>query len=168
MKTLVLYYSKTGNTKLIAETIAEETKADILEIQREKDVKSEGGFWLYFTGGFQSMTKRKDKVKPFDKNLQEYDLIFLGSPVWAWRINPAIRSLFNDVQFSDKKFSLFCCCSGKGNGLKVCEATKEYLVGNTVIGETEFIDPLLKDTEEQTNRAKDWAKEMVKEAKKKK
>ena len=166
MKTLVMYYSKTGNTQLIAETIAKEVEADILEIEREKDIQSKG-FWLYFKGGFEAMTKRKDKIKPFEKDLQQYDLIFLGSPVWAWRMNPAVRSLLNEVNFSGKKFALYCCCSGEGNGLKVCEATKEYLTENTVIGETEFIDPLVNNTEEQTTRAKDWAKTMITTAKKK-
>jgi flavodoxin len=166
MKTLVLFYSKTGNTKFIAETIAKETKADLLEIEREKDIKSKG-FWLYFRGGFESMTKRKDKIKPFEKDLQQYDLIFLGSPVWAWRMNPALRSLLDEVKFTGKKFALYCSCSGEGNGLKVCEMTKEYLTENTVLGETEFIDPLLKNTEEQITRAKTWAKEMVTNAKKK-
>jgi len=167
MKKLVLYYSKTGNTKHIAETIAKEVKADILEIQREKDIKGDG-FWLYFKGGFEAMTQRKGKIKPFEKDLQKYDLIFLGSPVWAWRMNPAIRSMLNEVNFIGKKFALYCSCSGEGNGLKVCEKTKDYLTENIVIGATEFIDPLTNNIEEQTKRAKEWAKEMSKKAKGKK
>ncbi len=166
MKTLVLYYSKTGNTKHIAEIIAKEVKADILEIQREKDIKGTG-FGMYMKGGFEAMTKRKAKIKPFEKDLQKYDLIFLGSPVWAWSMNPAVRSMLTEVNFTGKKFALYCSCSGEGSGLKVCEKTKEYLTENTVIGETEFIDPLTNNTEEQTTRAKEWAKEMRKEAKRK-
>ena len=53
MKSLVIYYSKTGNTKLMAESIASEVNADLFEIQREKDIKSSGGFLLYFRGGFE-------------------------------------------------------------------------------------------------------------------
>ncbi|HUU78675.1 MAG TPA: flavodoxin [candidate division Zixibacteria bacterium] len=165
MKILVLYYSKTGNTKFIAEAIAQETKADLLEIKREKDIKSIG-FWLYFRGGFESMTKKKDKIKPFDKNLEEYDLIFLGSPVWAWRVNPAIRSLLNEITFINKKFGLFCCCFGEGNGLKVCEHTKELLTGNVVLGEAEFIDPLNVNPIGEATKARLWANDILTKAKK--
>lgn len=166
MKKIVLYYSKTGNTKHIAETIAKEIKADILEIKREKDLEGTG-FGMYMKGGFEAMTKRKAKIKPLEKDIQNYELIFLGSPVWAWRMNPVIRSLLNEENFTGKKFALFCCCSSEGNGIKVCGITKKYLTKNSVLGEAEFIDPLTHKKEEQITRAKEWAKEMVKKAKRK-
>ena len=77
MKSLVIYYSKTGNTKLIAETIASEVKAELFEIQRKKDIKS-SGFMLYFRGGFESMTRKNIRLEKTDIDFGKYDLIFLG------------------------------------------------------------------------------------------
>ncbi|MHA1170806.1 MAG: flavodoxin family protein, partial [Candidatus Heimdallarchaeota archaeon] len=92
MKSLVIYYSKTGNTKLMAESIASEVNAELFEIQRAKDIKSSGGFMLYFRGGFESMTKKNIRLEKTDIDFSNYDLIFLGTPVWAWRLNPVVRS----------------------------------------------------------------------------
>ncbi|NHJ87547.1 MAG: flavodoxin [Asgard group archaeon] len=152
MKSLVLYYSRTGNTKLIAETIANETKSELIEIKRQKEIKGTG-FMLYFMGGFQSMTKQKTKLEEFDFDINDYDLIFIGSPVWAWNINPAIRSLLNEVQLKDKKIALFCCCAG--DATKILTALSEKLVGNTILGESQYIEPLKNDTEANVTKAKE-------------
>ncbi|MFW9921859.1 MAG: flavodoxin family protein [Candidatus Thorarchaeota archaeon] len=161
MKILVAYYSKTGNTKYIAEILAKELKADLLEIKRKNDIKS-SGFMLYFKGGFQSMTKQKSKLEELGKNLSNYDLIVLGAPVWAWRVHPAIRGLIAKENLANKKIALFNSCSGEGNGLKVAEMTKELLKDSLVISEAEFIDPLINKKEEQEKKAKEWAKEIKK------
>ena len=160
MKSLVLYYSKTGNTKYLAETIAKEIDAELYQFERNKEIKAEAGFMLYFKGGFQSMTKQKSKIKPIKVNFDDYDLIFLGSPVWAWNVHPAIRGLLKEYSFKNKKFALFCSCADSGE--KQLNETAMMLEGNEILGKQDFIEPLTNKTEEQTKLAKDWAKKMVK------
>lgn len=158
MKTLVIYYSKTGNTKLIAENLAQKLNADILALKPKKEIKSDG-FMLYFRGGFQSMTKKKIKLESIETDFTDYDLILLGTPVWAWRLNPVVRSFLNTAKFKNKKFGLFCCCADSGKN--VLMEMREILLDNEILGEIEFIEPLKKNTELEIERAKQWVKEII-------
>ncbi|NHJ46982.1 MAG: flavodoxin [Asgard group archaeon] len=162
MKSLVIYYSKTGNTKLMAEKIAEELNSDLLALKEQKKIKS-SGFGLYFRGGFYSMTKKKMKLEEIETNFEDYDLIFLGTPVWAWRLNPVVRSFLKTTNFTGKKFGLFSCCAGSAE--KILQEMKEILHENDVLGEIEFIEPLKKETEKNIERAKTWAQDISKKAK---
>ncbi len=161
MKTLVIYYSKTGNTKYMAEKIADEAKADIFEIQREKDIKSKG-FMLYFRGGFESMTKRVPKLKQSDISIDDYDLIFIGTPVWAWNLNPATRAFLKSAKIKNKKIGLFCCCAGSCDS--IIEEMKKHLEGNEILGDVKFIEPLKNDTESYVQKAKTWTKNIIDKA----
>ena len=93
MKTLVVYYSLEGNTKFIAETISKTVGADLLELKPIKDISSTW-FMKYFWWWRQVMMKEKPELKAFDKDLDKYDLIFIGTPVWAFNYTPAIYTFF--------------------------------------------------------------------------
>ena len=67
MKTLVIFYSFEGSTKFIAQTIANEIGAELLEIKPEKEIVSHG-FMKYVWGGKQAVMKEKPALLPFDKN----------------------------------------------------------------------------------------------------
>ncbi|MHA1221476.1 MAG: flavodoxin family protein [Candidatus Heimdallarchaeota archaeon] len=158
MKSLVIYYSKTGNTKLMGETIAKELKADLLELQPEKDLPAKG-FGLYFKGGFQSMTKKKVKLATIETSFDDYELIFLGTPVWAWKLNPVVRSFLKANNFTGKKIALFCTCAG--NCTKILAEMNSILSDeNELLGEIEFVEPLKSETEEKVEQMKNWAKEI--------
>ncbi|MHA1630246.1 MAG: flavodoxin family protein [Candidatus Heimdallarchaeota archaeon] len=163
MRTLTIYYSKTGNTKLIAETIAKETKSKLLAIKPKKEIKSTG-FLLYFRGGFQSITKRKIEIEEPKVDINNFDLIFLGTPVWAWNLNPVVRSFLETIPIKNKKICFFCCCAGSGKG--VLKDLEQILERNEILGKREFIEPLKNDTEKAISDAKKWAKEMKRKARK--
>ena len=80
MKKLVVFYSFESNTKFIAENIAGEINADILELKPKKDIRSRG-FMKYFWGGRAMTMKTRPELMPLDKNPQDYDLLFIGTPV---------------------------------------------------------------------------------------
>jgi len=100
MKTLIAYYSRTDNTKKLAEKIAKELKADIDEIQDEKD---RSGWIGAFIGGFDSLFKIKTPIEN-KKDPEKYDLIILGTPVWAGKMTPAIRTYFCKYEFKNIAF----------------------------------------------------------------
>lgn len=158
MKKLVVFYSFEGNTKLMAETIAKEIDADVLEIKPEKEMKSRG-FMKFFWGGKSVMTKEEPKLLPLDKNVEDYDLIFIGTPVWAWSYAPAFKSFFSNNKITDKKIALFCCHGG-GKG-KIFEKMKEQLENNEILGEIDFRDPLKRNSTEDIENVKIWAKDII-------
>lgn len=161
-KTLVVFYSLDGNTKLIAEAIAHEIDADILELKLEKEIGK--GFTKYFWGGRQVMQKQKPALKPFEKNPHKYDYLVIGTPVWAWTFTPAIRSFLAQTKLKNKKIALFCCHGG--GPAKTLDNLAQELDGNEIIAKNDFEEPKRKNTQEQLKKAKLWAQEIKKQLKK--
>lgn len=154
MKTLIIYYSFEGSTKFIAETMAKEIGADLLELKPEKELKSHG-FSKFIWGGRQVVMKTKPKLLPCAKNFNDYDLILIGTPVWAFTFTPPLRTFFSEVKLENKKIALFCCSDGQPG--KTFKNMKEELNGNEFVGEMEFVD-VVKKREENGEKAVKWAK----------
>ncbi|MBW2046297.1 MAG: flavodoxin [Deltaproteobacteria bacterium] len=160
MRSLVVYYSLEGNTKFISEVIAKACGADILELKLRDEAKPTG-FKKYLWGGRQVFKREKPQLIPFDKNPQDYDIIFIGTPVWAWRHAPAVETFFSDTDLRDKKIALFCCHGG-GKG-KTLDKMKGRLQGNEIIGQIDFKEPLRYGKDASSERATTWVSEIMKE-----
>jgi flavodoxin len=107
MKILVAYYSKTGNTRKVALGIAQALKTDIDEII---DLKKRSGIIGWLIGGRDAMKERQTQITA-TKNPEDYDLVIIGTPIWAWNSTPAIRTYI--TQFKDKlKKVVFFTTSG--------------------------------------------------------
>ena len=158
MKTLVTFYSLGGNTRLIAETIAKETGADILELRPEKEIPSKG-FKKYLLGGRAVMTKEMPALKSFDKDPQGYDVVFIGTPVWAGSYSSPLNTFFGKTPLSGKKVALFCCHRG-GRGW-VFQNMRKALKDQHILGEIDFIDPLTRNSAANIEKAKKWARDIL-------
>ena len=152
-KKLVVYYSLSGNTAFIAKTIAETIQADVLALQPKKPMPSTMILKLLW-GVKQILTKEKPELLAFEKDPAGYDLIFLGTPVWAGSYTPALRTFFSTVSLQRKNIALFCCYGGSEG--KAFTNMKEALAGNTFSGEMGFRAPL-KDAETNAQKAREWA-----------
>jgi flavodoxin len=109
-KSIVLYYSRTGNTEKLAKEIAKEIKADVEEI---KDLKSRQGMLGWIVGGKDAAKRNKTSIQ-YKSNLSKYKNIFVGTPVWASTMTPAIRTFLSNPNI--KEISLFCTYGGsEGN-----------------------------------------------------
>ena len=160
MKKLVVYYSFEGNTRFIAESIAEAIDADLLEL-KPKDEMQTKGFMKFIWGGKQVFMKKAPELEFFDKNPQDYDVLFIGTPVWAWSYAPALNTFFSTVKLEGKKIALFCCFMHT-QGRTFVNMKKILMQSNEVLGEAGFVEPLKRDREGNAKRAKDWANEMIK------
>ena len=158
MKALVVYYSLTGNVKFIAEEIAHAIDADILELEVDDNLKSKG-FMKFLWAGKQVLMKEQPALFPLSRNPEDYDVIFIGTPVWAWTFAPALRSFFADTKLQNKKIALFCCHGG-GKG-KIFQKMREQLNGNEMLGQIDFHEPLKNDSENQGVKAAEWAKGLL-------
>jgi flavodoxin len=157
-ETLVIYYSLTGNTKMIGETIGSAINANVQEVKPVKELNPESGL-RFMLGGMQASLRFKPKLKPININPLNYDLIFIGSPVWAWQVSPPIRSLSKMYDFSNKKIAVWCCCGGKG--IKAMERIKKLFRNANIIGYKIFQDSLTVNTKEAKQVASEWAKEIL-------
>lgn len=101
MKILVAFYSRTGTTKKVGESIAENLKCDSEEIF---DTKKREGLIGYVRGGKDALTRKLTKIKPIKKDSSNYDLVIIGTPVWAGRMTPAIRTYISENKFNNVAF----------------------------------------------------------------
>jgi flavodoxin len=100
MKTLIVYYSRTGNTKAVCEALQKELRADIIEIH---DLKNRAGGWGFFTGAIGSLFSTHTRIEPATPDLTAYSNILIGSPVWSGKMSTAIRTFIAKNRFDGKK-----------------------------------------------------------------
>ena len=110
MKSLVIYYSLTGKTRLVSQAVAEALNATLLEIKETKPRKP--GPLLYLTGGFAAITNRGSKINPMNVDLEQHETIFIGSPIWASRPAPAINSFIYQMGFEGRRVIPFFTMGG--------------------------------------------------------
>jgi flavodoxin len=156
MKALVIYYSFEGNTEFIANTIAETLKITTVRIHPVKDLTSTG-FSKYVWGGGQVVMKIKPKLEPINVDFQAFDVIFLGSPIWAGTYAPPIKTLLEDGIFKNKKVYYFYTHQG---GAQNAEIRAEKIISkyNQYASATGFIF-VLENQEECRKKAIEWALE---------
>jgi len=158
-KILIVYYSLTGNTQFIAEVLRDTIEADILELKPIKELKASSSS-RFMWGGYQSTMKKKPKLMEFDTNPLEYDLIILGTPVWAWNISPPMRSFLSKFDLTGKNVALWMCHAG--DGVKAMERFKEALKNANIVESITFQQPLKKESDENKEKAIIWIKNVDK------
>lgn len=120
-KTLVVYYSASGNTARVANNIAESAGADLFEITPTEPYTSEDLNW---TDDNSRVSREHDDESLRDvpltttevENWDDYDTVFIGYPIWwgiaAWPVNNFVKN--ND--FTGKTVIPFATSSSSGMG----------------------------------------------------
>ena len=80
MKTLVVYYSRTGTTRRLAHELAEALGADIEELKERTNREGAGG---YMRASSDSLRRRPAELLPLTYNPADYDLVVVGGPCWT-------------------------------------------------------------------------------------
>lgn len=155
MKTAVIYYSYDGNSALIAEMIKAALNADTFEI-KTADGKKRRGPAKFVWGGMQVIMHKKPELLPLAADIDAYDLIILGTPVWAASPAPAMISFLDGTNITGKKLALFCChAGGKGRALTKFKA---LVPRNTIVGEADFLSPKGLGRDELKAEVEAWLK----------
>lgn len=110
-KKLVVYYSYTGHTKMIAESIQKKLKCDILEIKPVKPYSTDYQKVVDEEQNNES-AKKTPEIEKIDKDLNNYDEIIIGSPVWWYTIVPVIRTFLKENDLSGKIIKPFATNAG--------------------------------------------------------
>lgn len=158
MKTLVVFYSLEGNTKYIAEIIAKQLQADLLELKPKREYPTQG-FKKYFCGGKSALFRECPELTNREVDLGVYQNIIIGTPIWAESYSAPIRSFLKRNQFENKKVALFACHAGGGTE-KCFAQLKRELSRNAFVGEKSFLNPLKHDREENAKEAAQWSKSL--------
>lgn len=157
MSTLVVYYSHDGSTKLIAEIIAKELKADIEVIKPKKKIDASGAKIVRW-GLQQLIAHPKPEIEQLIYNPMDYDKIIIGTPVWSYTYAPPIKTFLENNHIYGKKIGLFCCHGGQK--AKTLEYMKKALPDNEFIGENDFLEPVKYETQLNKNKTIKWARSL--------
>ncbi|WP_409199501.1 flavodoxin family protein [Methanobrevibacter sp. DSM 116169] len=116
MGTLVVYYSRTNITKLLAMDIQKELNCKIEDIIDKKD---RSGSLNYFLSALDALRKKPANIEPTLKDPSDFHLTIIATPVWAGTMSTPIltyikenRDKFNNVAF------IATCGSSEGNTFK--------------------------------------------------
>ena len=150
MKSLVVYYTRTGNAKFVAETIAAELGSDIEEVV---DLKKRAGKIGWMMAGKDATQEKQTQIGPTTRVPQEYDLIVLGTPIWASKPTPAIRTYIAKNDLSGKKVALFFTMDS--NLKQAVEKTKALIPNATFVGDI-AIPRALDKKDETEKQIADW------------
>jgi len=113
MKALVVYYSRTGNTRKAGEDIARSLKCDSEEII---DRKGRGGPLGYLSAGKAAQKKELTEIGPLQKDPAKYDMVIIGTPIWGSSLSCATRTYLSENKSKFKKVAFFCTAGGGSNG----------------------------------------------------
>ena len=140
MKTAVIYFSLEGNTKYAAEKIAAQMGADLIPLIPVKEYPT-GKVSKYFWGGKSATFGESPRLEPYRFDQNQYDLVILGTPIWAGTFAPPLRTFIRENKLTRKKIALFACCSGGGTE-RCFEQLKKEAGDCTVVSTLRLIDPL--------------------------
>ena len=150
MRTLVVYYSMEGNTAYAADRIAKALGADTLRLRPKKEFPSKGPL-KFVWGGKSALMAETPELGDIDCDVEAYDRIVLGTPVWASTIAPPLRSFLAAHDVAGKRVAAFVCQAGSG-GEKALAKLRQCAGVPTLEAEAILVDPLgrpSKDTEDK-------------------
>ena len=112
MTDLVVYYSRTQQTEIVAQTISDELGAKLIEV---KDQKNRDGSIMYMKAAVDAMRNADTDIKYDDVNLADYETIYIGGPVWASKPTPAVRKFIAENDFTDCNVITFATMMSSGD-----------------------------------------------------
>ncbi|MBO7719056.1 MAG: flavodoxin [Methanosphaera sp.] len=152
MTDIVIYYSRTKNTKKVAEIIARKYNAETLEV---KDKQRRSGLLGFVKSGYDSIRENDTKIEYDKLDLKDYDTIFIGTPVWASKPTPAIVQFIKENEFSGTKCVTFATMMGSGGETTINVINNMIISQGGTVKDSFILAVKNKDIEELTNEAMD-------------
>lgn len=129
-KVLVVYFSRTGTTRLLASAIARIMGADLEEICDCSNREGPGG---YLRSLLDAIRRRQVEIVPAGLDVSAYDLVVIGSPVWAGSVSAPVRSYLIENRAGLSQVAFFCSFGGRGADKALHEMRE--LVGKPAVAE---------------------------------
>ena len=156
MKSVIVYYSYSGNTKKVAQELAEYLKetseVDMIELVPQDEPRS------FFGQCRRAFWHSQAKLEPVNMNLLPYDLICIGTPVWAFGPAPAINTYLEECSGLCEKQAIIFTTFGSGTGNARClqhmqkilvkkgiEDFKRFSIQQYKVDNQEFVRSVIKE-----------------------
>lgn len=130
MKRLFLYYSLSGNGDLVANYLKEKD-FDIRKVESKLKL-SKNLFLCMMKGGFLALTGSKPKLINYDNNIDDYDEVVIGSPIWNGRFAAPTNTILKETDLEGKKLT-FILYAGGGEAPKTVKKINKLYPNSKVI-----------------------------------
>ncbi len=94
---LIVYYSRSGNTRKVADMIAHLIDCDVEPIVCKENLS---GFWGFIKCAFYAVFNKFLQISKIEHNLEKYKVVLIGTPIWAGKISSPIRTFID--RYKDK------------------------------------------------------------------
>ena len=150
-KILVAYFSRSGNTREIANQIHKSVGGDIFEIQSVKPYPHD------YDAVVQQVRQElesgyKPALKTKIENIKSYDLVFIGYPNWWGTVPAPVRTFLSEYDFSGKTIVPFCTHEGSGLGQSATDISK-HCPKSTLLGGVAIRG---RDVKTAQNKVSEW------------
>jgi flavodoxin len=130
-KVLIVYLSRTNNTKAIAEFIHEKVGGTIVALELERPYPAD------YDAIVQQVARENETgylppLKTKIDRIEQYDVVFVGFPTWGMRLPPPMKSFLRQYSLKDKTVSPFNTNAGHGVGSSF-QTVRELCAGCTVL-----------------------------------
>lgn len=112
MKVLVTWYSRTGHTRSVGESLARQLGGVGEPIV---DPRSRDGVSGYLRSLAESVAARPAAIAPALNDPARFDLVVIGTPVWAWGLASPVRAFAQSHAASIRRTAFFCTMGGSGS-----------------------------------------------------
>ena len=152
-KKLVAYFSASGVTAKLAKKLAEAIDADLFEIKPVEPYSEADQNWKNPLArcNKEKIGKKDVPVSGIVENMDEYDTVYLGFPIWYWAAPNVVNTFVKQYDFSHKKVVLFATSGGSDMG-KTAEKLQPYLGS-----EAEIVDAKVMNENPILEALKAWA-----------
>jgi flavodoxin len=136
MKTCIIYHSYSGITRGVAEKVGSACTGDLIEVKPQEKYTT---LTAYTLGCLRARNGECDPIDPGTIDVSAYDIVVIGTPVWAWKATPAVNAAIAALKGCEgKKAIIFATCGGMpGETLPILKRALEAK-GATVLGDFVF------------------------------
>ncbi len=110
MRTLIIYYSRSGQTRKVAEWFVQKEKTVVEEIV---DLKKRSGLFGFIFAGRDAMVGAMTEIEPLKNDPTTFDQIVVVTPTWASTIPPAIRTWLNGARVENCRVGVIATAGGE-------------------------------------------------------
>lgn len=112
LRILVVYYSRSGTTRRIAEALSSALDGSLEEVLEARNRSGILGYWRSLV---EARSKRPSDILPARNDPSDFDLVVVGTPVWAWSVSSPIRAYLSANKQRLPAIAFFCTMGGRGS-----------------------------------------------------
>ncbi len=143
MSRCIIFHSYSGITRGVARKVRAACGGDLIEVKPKKNYNA---LTVYPLGGYRAMKDKKDPINPEKIDVAGYDMMVIGTPVWAWKPTPVINAAIAALKdCKGKKAVIYATCgSDAGETIAIMRKALEKK-GVKVVGDMVFDRKTVRD-----------------------